>query len=157
MFVPADELKRRVARFLPACRRSGLRITHQRFHVFQEVARSDQHPDAETIRRRLRRRLPNLSLDTVYRTLRLLEELGVASVVFTDPERVRYDGNPEPHHHLVCTKCRRVDDFYLEDAREFRLPKELRSWGRVTSSHLEVRGICSRCGGKAARKRRGGR
>jgi Fur family peroxide stress response transcriptional regulator len=155
MSVSAEELERRVDRFLHACRRSGLRVTHQRVYVFQEVARSDQHPDAETIRRRLRGRLPNLSLDTVYRTLRLMEELGVASAVFADPERVRYDGNPEPHHHLVCTKCRQVRDFYLEDAGEFRLPRELKPWGRVTSSHLEVRGICSRCGGKAARKRRG--
>jgi Fur family peroxide stress response transcriptional regulator len=153
MPIPAVEVDRRVARFLGACKRAGLRVTHQRLWIFREVARTDEHPDAETIRRRLRRRLPNLSLDTVYRTLRLLEGLGVASPVFSDPDRVRYDANPAPHHHFVCTKCRQVRDFYAATVGQDLIPAEVRAWGQVTSAHLEVRGICARCRAKAARAR----
>jgi Fur family peroxide stress response transcriptional regulator len=153
MPVPQDEVEHRTTRFLEACKRNGLRVTPQRLWVFREVARSDEHPDAETIRRRLRRRLSNLSLDTVYRTLRLLEEIGVASIVLADPDRVRYDANPRPHHHFVCTKCRTVRDFEADGVRRFRIPEEVQAWGRVTSTHLEVRGICMRCRGKAARAR----
>jgi Fur family peroxide stress response transcriptional regulator len=153
MPVPQDAVERRTTRFLEGCKRAGLRVTPQRLWIFREMARSDDHPDAETIRRRLRRRLPNLSLDTVYRTLRLLEEIGVASAVFSDPGRVRFDANTVPHHHFVCTKCRAVRDFYADEVGQLQLPEEVRAWGQVTSTHLEVRGICTRCRGKAARAR----
>ena len=145
MPVPTGEVNRRVARFLETCERAGLRVTHQRRWIFREVARSDHHPDAETIRRQLRRRLPNLSPDTVYRTLRLLESLGIVSPVLSDPDRVRYDANPVPHHHFVCTKCGQVRDFHAEVAGLDLVPAAVRAWGQVASAHLEARGICARC------------
>ena len=74
MPIPASEVDRRVARFLGARKRSGLRMTHQRLWLFREVARSEEQPDAETVRPQLRRRLRDLSLDIVYRTLRVLED-----------------------------------------------------------------------------------
>lgn len=84
---------------------------------------TETYPEAETIRRRLRSRLPNLSLDTVYRTVRLLEEIGVASAVLTDPDRVRYDANPRPHDEFVRTKCRTVRDFYAGEMGQRQIPE----------------------------------
>jgi len=88
---------------MDVCRRSGHKVTHQRLEIFREVAATDEHPDVETIHERVRRRLPTVSIDTVYRTLRLLVDLGLASTVLTDQERMRYDANTNPHHHFVCT------------------------------------------------------
>jgi Fur family peroxide stress response transcriptional regulator len=75
--VPKAEVDRRVQRFLEECRRSGLRITHQRTEVFRELARSAAHPDAETLYLWVRRRVPTISRDTVYRTLVALEARGL--------------------------------------------------------------------------------
>ena len=65
--------KRRVAEFVAACRRQGVKATHQRTEILRELAGTEEHPDAETIHERVRQRIPALSLDTVYRTLKLLE------------------------------------------------------------------------------------
>ena len=63
--------------FEQVCRGAGVKLTHQRMEVFREVALSGDHPDAETIYRRVRARIPTVSLDTVYRALWLLAELGL--------------------------------------------------------------------------------
>jgi Fur family peroxide stress response transcriptional regulator len=77
--------------------------------------------------------------------MRLLVDLGLASAVPTEQERMRYDANTDPHHHFVCTKCGLVRDFHAEALGGFRVPKEVESWGHVTEAHLELRGVCRRC------------
>ena len=145
MAVPAKEIDQRLNRFIEACRRSGHRVTHQRLEVVREAASTDEHPDIETIYSRVQKRVPTVSLDTVYRTMRLLVDLGLASAVPTDQERMRYDANTDPHHHFVCVRCGLVRDFQADARGGFRVPKEVESWGHVTSAHLELRGVCRRC------------
>ena len=70
----AKDVERRVARFERLCRDAGIRLTHQRLEIYRAVAQSDDHPDAETVYRRVRTRMPTVSLDTVYRTLWLLND-----------------------------------------------------------------------------------
>jgi len=146
MSVPAQEIERRVLAFTEACNTAGARMTHQRMEVFREVAKSDEHPDAETIYNRVRRRIPAISLDTVYRTLATLETLGVVSRVYLLCDRARFDAMITPHHHFVCSQCGTLKDFMSSEADKLRIPPEVRSWGIVKSTHVEVRGLCSKCG-----------
>ena len=143
--VSAGEVRRRVDELSHALRESGLRLTHQRLEVVREVARSDEHPDVETIYRAVRERVPTISLDTVYRTLATLDGLGLVRRVAATPGPTRYDANTAHHHHFVCTRCgliRDVDDRGLDAVRA---PRSAASLGSVESIEVQLRGVCVDC------------
>ena len=152
MSVSHEEIERRIVAFTEACSASGIRMTHQRMEVFREVAKTDEHPDAETIYDRVRRRIPAISLDTVYRTLTMLETLGVLSRVYALCDRARFDATVAHHHHFVCTQCGMIRDFFCTEADKLQIPREVQSWGIMKSTHLEVRAICSKCANRKKAK-----
>ncbi len=127
------------------CRQLGLRVTPQRLAVYRAVVESEIHPSAEDIHRTLRDRMPGLSLDTVYRTLLTFERHGLVRRLEVLDDRARFDGNLEDHHHLVCVRCRSVQDVRWPGVEALELPPEARVWGRVEGRHVEFRGVCSRC------------
>jgi len=147
------EIESRMHAFIETCRSSGIKITPQRTEIFREAASTDEHPDAETIHRRILKRMPHVSLDTVYRTLHRLEKEGLIQRLHGYSERARFDANTERHLHFVCTKCDRIKDFDCKELHRFQVPDEVLSWGEVCSCHLEVRGVCSECLGRDAPKR----
>lgn len=150
--VSSDEVARRVARFEAAARDAGLKLTHQRLEIFREVASSLEHPDAETVFQAVHARMPTLSLDTVYRTLWMLNDLGLISTLGSRRESVRFDANPERHHHYVCVRCGKARDFQSAELDTLRLPHTVRELGSVLSTHVEVQGICDSCAKKAGKK-----
>jgi Fur family peroxide stress response transcriptional regulator len=86
-----------------------------------------------------------MSRDTVYRTLRLLQQKDLVSTVGTLHERVRFDPNTDRHHHFICTRCGAVRDFYSDELNAYEPPEEVRRWGRIESMQAELRGTCSEC------------
>jgi len=150
MKIETKEVEKRVKAFSEACRRLGIKATHQRSEIYRELARTNEHPDPETIYTRVRKRIPVISLDTVYRTLRLLEEKRIISRVISLNERKRFDANTAHHHHFVCTECGFMGDVYNEEWNDFHAPNEVKGMGKVNSVHVELRGLCKAC----ERKRR---
>jgi Fur family peroxide stress response transcriptional regulator len=141
-----------VEQFQDAMRRAGVKVTHQRLEIFREVAQAGDHPDAESIYTGVRERMPTVSLDTVYRTLWLLNDLGLITTLGSPHERVRFDANVEPHHHFVCTACGAARDFSSDQFDDLPVPDEVRALGRVTATHVEFRGLCADCAGKQQTK-----
>lgn len=137
------EIEQRLECLKRACQNTGMRITHQRMEIFREVAQSEEHPDAETIFKRVRERMPTVSHDTVYRTLASLEEMGLVSRVDPVCGRARYDANCTAHHHFICSRCGRIADVYLTE--EIPLPEGIENLGNAESLHLQVRGVCHNC------------
>ena len=76
--------------------------------VLDVVRGTDAHPTAEAIHRLVRRRLPRVSLGTVYRNLRLLVAEGLVKEV--SGPHARFDGNTSDHHHFTCLVCGRIAD-----------------------------------------------
>ncbi|HUL31479.1 MAG TPA: transcriptional repressor [Thermodesulfobacteriota bacterium] len=146
----AKEVGKRVQLFSRVCRRSGIKATHQRTEIYRELAGTNEHPDAETVYARVRKRIPAISLDTVYRTLRLLEKKGIILRVGLPGERTRFDGNTDRHSHFVCTECGFIGDLHQERWNDLQPPKEAMAMGTVNSVHVELRGLCNAC----RRKRR---
>ena len=140
-----EELERRLDRFKIGLRNAGVKLTHQRIEIFREVAKSGDHPDVETVFEGVRRRLPTISLDTVYRTIWLLIDVGLLNTLGPQRDRMRFDANDKPHHHFVCIECGATQDFYCEQLDQIQLPEEVNSMGTVEMKQLEVRGVCSRC------------
>jgi Fur family peroxide stress response transcriptional regulator len=153
--VAPAEVDRRVDRFKAECRAAGVKLTHQRLEVFREVAASLEHPDADTLFRRVRRRVPTVSLDTVYRTLWLLNDLGLIGTLGPRRESVRFDANLEHHHHYVCVQCGLARDFESAELNALRLPEAVSRLGSVCGTHVEVRGICERCTRRRPHRRKG--
>jgi Fur family peroxide stress response transcriptional regulator len=137
-------------------RAAGLRLTHQRLEICGEIARTDKHPEVETIYDRVRARVPSVSLDTVYRTLALLERRGLISRVEMLSGPTRYDANTERHHHFVCTECGLVRDVRALETDELPNPSCARELGTVRSIHVQFRGVCSKCAARKRRKRASG-
>jgi Fur family peroxide stress response transcriptional regulator len=154
MKVGTDDVERRMKRFERECRDAGVKLTHQRLEVFHEVAQAGDHPDAETVHRRVRERLPTVSLDTVYRTLWLLTDLGLVGTLGPPRGRTRFDANLSRHHHFVCVHCGLTRDFYSDALDELKLPAAVGAYGRVERTHVEVRGVCQACGKKSKAKGR---
>ncbi len=141
----SPDVQNKMREFQKICRSNGLKLTHQRIQIFSELASSSEHPSAESIYKNLVSRYPSLSLDTVYRTLFTFEKLGIITKVQALDDRARFDGNPLPHHHMVCTRCKNIIDFYWPAFDDIQLPHETKKWGRVKSIQVELRGVCDSC------------
>ena len=148
MKVAKQDIERRMARFNEACRKSGAKLTHQRMEIFREVAQTGDHPDAEEVFQGVRKRMPTVSLDTVYRTLWWLKELGLVTTLGSSRERTRFDANLSRHHHFVCVQCGLTRDFYSDKFDKLPLPESLKSIGHVETTHVEVKGVCIECASK---------
>ncbi len=145
MKINEKEVARRLHNFEGVCRERGIKLTHQRMEIFREVAQTLDHPDAEQVMQRVRQRLPTVSLDTVYRTLWLLKDLGLVVPLGSSRERTRFDANLNSHHHFVCGQCGFTRDFYSDDLDNIKLPDTLNSFGETHGTHVEVRGVCRIC------------
>ncbi len=145
MALPPAEIQERMTRFKAAIRRAGMKLTHQRLEIFAEVARTGEHPHAETVYRGVKKRLPTVSLDTVYRTLWLLIDLGVVTTLGPPQARVRFDANMRAHHHFVCTHCGLARDFYSPTFDALEVPAAVQALGRVERTVVEFRGRCAGC------------
>ena len=145
------EVEHRMQRFEQVCRDAGIRLTPQRMQVFRELAQTGDHPSAEMVYQRVRERMPTVSLDTVYRTLWLLNDHELITTLGTSRERTRFDANLSRHHHFVCVRCGMTRDFYSEELDDLKLPSSARALGQVVTTLVEARGICRECSRKTAR------
>jgi Fur family peroxide stress response transcriptional regulator len=150
--VSAGETARRVAQFKATARARGLKLTPQRLEIFRAVASSLEHPDAETVYRAVHARMPTVSLDTVYRTLWMLGDLGLVSTLGVRRESVRFDANLKKHHHYVCVRCGLTRDFESAELHALRLPASVKVLGSVLSTHIEVRGVCEFCTSRSLKR-----
>ena len=133
--------------FEDACRKADLKVTHQRLEIYRELARAKDHPSAEMLYKRILKRLPTISLDTVYRTLSTLEKHGLITRVQTVESQARFEAKMACHHHAVCTKCGSITDFTWDELDTLTMPSSLSDWGKVTKKNATLEGICSTCGG----------
>jgi len=143
--VNSRELKEKMDAFRARCRKVGLKITPQRMAVYKALIESKEHPSAEAVYRNIKKRLPNISLDTVNRTLLTLSEIGVAFVVEGSGDAKRFDGNLESHQHFKCIKCKRIIDFYHKPFDNIPIPKSISKKFTVLKKTVYLEGICDSC------------
>lgn len=140
-----DELAQQLEHFKDMLKHAGIKQTHQRIEIFREVLQTIEHPDAETVYKGVRNRIPTISLDTVYRTLLLLTELGLINSLRPSHERMRFDTNMHPHHHFVCTECGTIRDFSSPEFDSLPIPDTVQAFGSTIHTHVEIRGLCWQC------------
>ena len=148
------EIERRLEQLRTALRRSGVKLTHQRLEIFRAIASRVDHPGVDAVFQAVKDRLPTVSLDTVYRTLWLLNDLGLITTLGPRREGVRFDPNLDRHHHYVCVRCGLVQDFESPRLADLQVPASVRGFGSVEGVQVEVRGLCRRCSRKGPNRRK---
>jgi Fur family ferric uptake transcriptional regulator len=125
-----------------------LRNTHQRKVILEELKKLKTHPTADDLYEIVRRRIPRISLGTIYRNLELLAKNGIIQKLEHSGGKSRFDGNPENHYHVKCMRCGRVEDVDAEPIKAIeRAGQTIRGY-EIYGHHLEFFGICSKCRGK---------
>jgi len=140
-----ENLQKKMTDFENACRGAGLKLTHQRLEIYRELAMSKDHPSAETLHKRLKKKLPTLSLDTIYRTLSTFEEKNLIKRVQTVESQARFETQMIQHHHLICDKCKRIIDFQWKGFDDTGLPEEVAQIGQIRNKNVILLGICREC------------
>ena len=127
---------------------SPTRQTRQRALIFSIVASARSHPTAEWIHRKARRRMPRLSLGTVYRNLQVLEQEGRIRALDAWGRTTRYDADLSDHYHFLCEGCGAIFDVEKPESGDRRVQDLIREEGfSVTGHRLEFRGLCPDCTG----------
>jgi len=140
-----NKVERRLDHLKAVAREAGVKLTHQRLEIFRELAASDEHPSADAIFRAVQQRMPTVSVDTVYRTLWMLHDLGLVTTLGPLRDGLRFDANIDQHHHFVCVRCGLVSDFESDDLNTLRIPEVVQELGSIAAAHVEVRGVCAKC------------
>jgi Fur family peroxide stress response transcriptional regulator len=140
-----DLVARRMDLFRQRCVELGLALTHQRLVIYQALAASEQHPTPESIYEQVRQQVPSISLGTVYKNIRTFVEAGLLREVSLLHDSLRLDANLTSHHHLVCIRCKSIQDLPAEAVEPVRL-KQLPPGGfRPERYSVEVLGLCANC------------
>jgi Fur family transcriptional regulator, ferric uptake regulator len=137
-------------------RKRQLRVTKPRKIIVDVLGATKRHLSAEEVYLRVHKAYPTIGLTTVYRTLDLLEEMGIVAKLQFGDGRSRYELKENPkkpghHHHLVCTSCKRIieyDDFVDEEVSLIRkVERELsRKHGfHITGHVIQFQGVCTSC------------
>jgi Fe2+ or Zn2+ uptake regulation protein len=132
-------------RLATVLRGRGQRVTSQRLVINRALRETDRHVTAEEVLINVSGRLPGVSLPTVYATLELFEGLGIVRRVRAGNGAVLYDPRGEPHHHLVCTRCGKVEDLEQEVDLDPALEAADRAGFEPDSAELVVSGLCAEC------------
>ena len=135
----------RLGEFVTRCRERGIAITPQRLAVIRALLASENHPNSNQICAAVRRRHPHVSLATVHRILEQFCEVGEAHKVTLLHDVARYDGNVEPHHHILCVRCRRIHDLEIPEVDKLLEGKTSLGQFALLRCSLEIEAICGRC------------
>lgn len=123
-----------------------LRHSRQRERIYQYLMASQEHPSAEMVYEDLRPEIPNLSLGTVYRNLKLLEELGKVRRVASFQGTERYDACCGDHAHFLCERCGLLHDLDSANSDAIRAAIVLDDGFTLSKFDLTVTGLCPNCG-----------
>jgi len=131
--------------FRDRCKQHNLNMTPQRVAIYEELIKSKNHPDSDDIFKRVRNIFPDISIDTVYRTLSKFAEIGVIHVVEGYGEAKRYDPDTNKHHHFRCQKCNKIVDFHDRSYDNVKVPKAFQKNFRVVNVKVILEGVCDKC------------
>jgi Fur family transcriptional regulator, ferric uptake regulator len=128
-------------------RSRGHRVTPQRAVILETIAHMERHCSAQEVFQRAHSRLPGLNLATVYRTLDTLQREGLVDTFSTGPDdrRYSYRRHSDPHCHLSCRRCGRIEEVGVEQFRDLAHSIQSKVNFLLDTEHLTMTGICRAC------------
>jgi Fur family peroxide stress response transcriptional regulator len=135
----------RLGEFVARCRKRGIAVTPQRLAVIGALLASENHPSTDELCVAVRRKHPHVSLATVHRILEQFCDVGEARKVTLLHDVARYDGNVEPHHHVLCVRCKRVHDIEVPELDKLLEGRTSLGQFALLRCSLEIDALCGRC------------
>jgi Fur family peroxide stress response transcriptional regulator len=121
------------------------RTSPQRDAILRVVKNTNTHPGADWIYEQVKKEIPNISMGTIYRNLRLLANNGKIKDLSIPGTPSRFDGRTSNHHHLVCEKCGRIFD--LDESVDSDMEAKIfqKTGFKVRVQYLKFIGLCQDC------------
>ncbi|MCA0385099.1 MAG: transcriptional repressor [Firmicutes bacterium] len=121
---------------------NGIKPSYQRIKIYEFLMNNKEHPTVETIYNALNGQIPTLSKTTVYNTLKIFIDKGIAMAITIDEIEVRFDAHMDMHGHFKCEQCNTIYDFNVNF--EGALSDELNDF-EITEQQMFFYGICKKC------------
>ena len=121
------------------------RMTNQRQVILEEIRKVNIHPTADDVYEMVRKRLPRISLGTVYRNLEILSISGLIQKIGPISSQMRFDGITKNHYHIRCIYCGSVKDAPIDIAENLENAISEKSDYSIIGHKLEFIGICPGC------------
>jgi Fe2+ or Zn2+ uptake regulation protein len=126
-------------------REHGMRVTSQRLLIHRALVEHGGHLSAEQVHELVQSSLPGVTQQTVYSTLALLADLGVARRVAAPGGSTRFEARTDQHHHMVCERCGAVEDLEVRVPVGKALGASRESGFAPDSASVVVVGLCAAC------------
>jgi len=131
--------------FIETCKTHNLKVTPQRMAIYRELVDSTEHPTVDAMFQTVKKEYPNISYDTVSRTMLTFAEIGMVDLVEVYGGAKRFDPNVTNHHHLHCVSCGKILDFHNDEYNNLEIPDHVPQGFKVLTSRVVLKGICNKC------------
>jgi Fur family transcriptional regulator, peroxide stress response regulator len=131
--------------FRELCQENGIAVTHQRQVLYEVMKTMHGHPSPEEVYARVKKKVPSISLATVYKNIHLFVESGVFREVSMHHGSLRVEMNDKAHHHMVCLKCKTITDIGEKELGLVSKSDKLPGGFLVERYAVDVIGICAKC------------
>ncbi len=135
----------RTNNFRELCANHGLAATHQRQVLYEVMQTMPGHPSPEEVYARVKKRVPAISLATVYKNIHLFVEKGVLKQLSLHHGSLRVELNSVHHHHMVCSHCKAITDIEEKDLGVLPTPQRLPGGFQAQRYSIDIIGICAAC------------
>jgi len=126
-------------------REKGFKVTPQRLAIYNMLAGTKSHPNAEMIFNALQTMYPTMSLATVYKTMEILKEIGLVQVLNAGEDSFRYDADTRSHPHVRCIECGQVEDVENIDSAAFVDQVSQKTKYQLMGQQFYFYGLCPDC------------
>jgi len=133
------------ANFRQLCAEHGIAVTHQRQILFEVMQGMEGHPSPEEVYARVKKKVPAISLATVYKNIHLFVESGIFRKMSMHHGSVRVEMNSEEHHHMVCSRCKAITDIGEKELGLAPKRRKLPDGFLVERYAVDVIGLCAKC------------
>jgi len=130
---------------LDILKKSGIRMTPQRYAVLSYLYEHQTHPTADEIYKALEKKFPNMSVATVYNNLRAFKELGLVQELTYGDHSSRFDADISEHYHLICTQCGSISDLFNIEIPNIEQAISEQTGYKIDYKRVEIYGVCPKC------------
>ena len=131
--------------FREVCAQHGIAVTHQRQVLYEAMQGMHGHPSPEEVYAQVKKKVPAISLATVYKNIHLFVESGVFREVSLHHGSQRVEMNGHDHHHMVCSRCKSIMDLDEKDLGPIAKRNRLPGGFLVERYSVDVIGVCAKC------------
>ena len=130
---------------IKALREKGYKATPQRIAISRFVLHSHNHPTAQRIYSEVKKVYPTVSLATIYKTIQILEEVGLIQELNLPKDQTRFDPNMEPHAHLICLRCKSISDWINPLISQIIDRASIEAGFIAAGQNFDIFGVCRSC------------